>query len=338
MIKSKLTSILLTSIFFLLASKNELLAFPELVGKGYKSCQGCHVSPSGGGLLNQYGSMFAAEELSTWGKSREPFLPNWLNIGGDARHLYIINKNQEASFPMVMNLSLGLSPIDGLTFVGQIGAYTRNKRIESHQAYALLTRKLTKSVIVNIRGGKFYPNYGIMTPDHTREIRRAHFIKRDNETLNTEASFISKYFSVFSTWIIGETDNSVDYGLSYKRDFEALTGYSNKIEFYPLKSIRLGYSQMGVIEGIEQKKSQAIHLETGLTKHAYYLGQYDWYFDKQVLMNELGVYAYRGVLLYAVHEGGENLKGGLRFFPYPHLELQAEWRHLEFISQLHYYF
>src|SRR6185437_3022708 len=69
-------------------------AYPELVRYGYANCTSCHVSPSGGGTLTQYGRELSREVLSTWGFEGEErpayFInsPEWLNLGGDYRSVY----------------------------------------------------------------------------------------------------------------------------------------------------------------------------------------------------------------------------------------------------------
>lgn len=341
MIKLRL---ILSSIISFVASIlcTDVLAFPELVYKGYPSCQGCHVSPSGGGILTQYGRTFAAETLSTWGEAREPLFPKWFNMGGDARHAYTKRDGKEASFPMAMNMTLDIQPIKGIHAVAQIGLYGRDKRTESHQAYLMGSYKLTKKETLNLRVGKFMPNYGIMTPDHTRAIRRFHLISRDNETLNAEGSIISRLGSIFITGIFGETDLKENYGLSYKEAFKAKQGYSARAEAYLSKSAKLAYSVMEIQEGLDEKHSHAIDLTAGLGGSAYYWGEWDYNRNAVYQSHEFGLEAVSGLLLYAgldrLPDDKNEVLGGIRWFPYPHFELQAEWKDSDFLGQLHYYF
>ena len=53
-------------LFSFLLSPNAF-AFVENITHGYVNCTACHVSPAGGGLLNEYGRSLSSELMSTWG-------------------------------------------------------------------------------------------------------------------------------------------------------------------------------------------------------------------------------------------------------------------------------
>lgn len=56
-------SFLVLSLFL---NSNPAWAFIENTVKGYPNCMACHVSPRGGGLLNDYGRSVSNEMMSTW--------------------------------------------------------------------------------------------------------------------------------------------------------------------------------------------------------------------------------------------------------------------------------
>ena len=65
-----------------------------MVRFGYSNCITCHVSPSGGGVLNQYGRELSKEILSTWGAKGEQYfsygivkLPQSVNLQAFVRAL-----------------------------------------------------------------------------------------------------------------------------------------------------------------------------------------------------------------------------------------------------------
>ena len=55
----------------LVVSTNNSWAFPEMVRHNYSNCSSCHVSPSGGGVLTQYGRELSSAILSIWGAENE---------------------------------------------------------------------------------------------------------------------------------------------------------------------------------------------------------------------------------------------------------------------------
>ena len=64
-------------------------AYPQFQLARDQTCNGCHMSPAGGGLLREHG-LIAAETMSQWGTPPEFFYgkiptPSWLVLGGDLR-------------------------------------------------------------------------------------------------------------------------------------------------------------------------------------------------------------------------------------------------------------
>src|SRR3954468_12216655 len=79
------------AIGFVAAGSHDAAAYPQFQLARDQTCTNCHVSPAGGGLLNENG-LNVAEGISQWGtkhefmyKKLEP--PSWLMLGGDARSL-----------------------------------------------------------------------------------------------------------------------------------------------------------------------------------------------------------------------------------------------------------
>src|SRR5476651_1283047 len=69
--------------------------YAEMVRHGYVNCTACHISPSGGGVLTDYGRALSKEILSTTSLNEEERLayffktPKWLQLGGDFRAISI---------------------------------------------------------------------------------------------------------------------------------------------------------------------------------------------------------------------------------------------------------
>jgi hypothetical protein len=72
-----------------LAASGTAAAYPQFQLSRDQTCSGCHLSPAGGGLLNENGYS-TAESISQFGEAPEffynkPSLPSWLALGGDLR-------------------------------------------------------------------------------------------------------------------------------------------------------------------------------------------------------------------------------------------------------------
>lgn len=76
--------------------------FVETLTHGYLNCMACHISPSGGGLLSDYGRSLSKELMSTWSwkNSEHPLFglarnTKQLKIGGDYRAVQTYFENSQ---------------------------------------------------------------------------------------------------------------------------------------------------------------------------------------------------------------------------------------------------
>lgn len=87
------------------------LAYPQFQLSRDQTCSSCHLSPAGGGLLSENGSVFA-ENSSQYGQNGAFFydkfkLPSWLTLGGDVRSAYgYVRTPQQylVGFPMQLDV------------------------------------------------------------------------------------------------------------------------------------------------------------------------------------------------------------------------------------------
>lgn len=185
-------------------------SYPDRIKDGYKACLSCHVSPSGGGVLTDYGkglstqmTTFANNEeigFSDWGLSKVK--PEGINLGGNIRYLYLYQTtsqaSRETSLLMQADLELSYSILKSLTLVGSMGVYGINldepedPEIENRRYYALYSY----SDKVKVRYGRFFPNFGLMIEDHTDPIRSVAGFKEGKESKNTEIGYYGKLFSL----------------------------------------------------------------------------------------------------------------------------------------------
>jgi phosphate-selective porin len=184
---------ILKIIAFVLLFSQTVFAFPEMIKHGYVNCTACHVSPSGGGVLNPYGRNLSSELISTWSnKGEEGFLhgavdtssvDEWLAIGGDYRGVQVhtdytqkstgVNNVDGRYINMQIGLELGIIQ-PKWAVVGFIGQYNFNdaahyNRITSEVSRLYGLYKPTDEITLKV--GRFQPNFGINLPDHNLSTR-----------------------------------------------------------------------------------------------------------------------------------------------------------------------
>src|ERR1043166_8428721 len=104
-------------------------AYPQFQLSRDQTCTGCHVSPAGGGLLNENG-LTTAETMSQWGTPAGFFYdkvptPAWLMLGGDLRGASGYVQSPEklvASFPMQIEAYARAAFGSGLSLQVDVGA------------------------------------------------------------------------------------------------------------------------------------------------------------------------------------------------------------------------
>lgn len=182
----------LVFILSLLVSSS-LWAFPEMIKHGYVNCTACHVSPSGGGVLNPYGRNLSAELISTWsnkgeegilhGKVDTSSVDEWLAIGGDYRGVQVhtdytqkstgVNKVDGRWINMQIGFELGIIQ-PKWAVVGFFGQYNFTEPSHMNEVLTYMNRyyglyKPTDELTLKV--GRFQPNFGINLPDHNLSTR-----------------------------------------------------------------------------------------------------------------------------------------------------------------------
>lgn len=159
-------------------------AYPQFqLATGADRCAACHVSPAGGGLLNDYGRDEAGGTISRGGDGRflhglwEP--PRWLLLGADLRGAagatHARGDRELLAFPMQADVYVRAG---GERFSVNLAAGLRGgardpqpplvERLASREHYAMYTRASGAYV----RAGRFFPVFGIRSQDHTAYVRR----------------------------------------------------------------------------------------------------------------------------------------------------------------------
>ncbi|MEZ4404024.1 MAG: hypothetical protein R3B06_28640 [Kofleriaceae bacterium] len=158
-------------------------AYPRFqLATGASSCAECHLSPTGGGLLNDYGRAEAGDTVSRGGDGTllhglwTP--PSWLAIGGDLRGAVAARADDAdrtvAAFPMQADLAvragghgLTVNLVVGLRGSARAPRPPLVERLASREHFLQYQRGAYYA-----RAGRFFSPLGLRLHDHTAYVRR----------------------------------------------------------------------------------------------------------------------------------------------------------------------
>lgn len=189
-------------------------AYPQFQLSRDQTCTGCHVSPAGGGLLNENG-LTTAETISQWGTSPEFFYgkiprPDWLMLGGDLRGASGYVQTPEellASFPMQIE-AYGRAAFRAFSL--QVDAGARESQAGNEAATHVWSREhyLTwqdqpgGNTGLYVRVGRFMPVFGLRLAEHPTYIRRYGGTPLYGETYGLAVEYVDPRFEVHATGFI----------------------------------------------------------------------------------------------------------------------------------------
>lgn len=337
-------------------------AFVENTLKGYANCMACHVAPTGGALLNNYGRALSQELMSTVkvGKSfSDPYyglVKNKKNVtfGGQLRTIQVWAENDQVKvkrqFLMQNNLEFAAQYANAF-LVGTIGTQEGPDSIErkgeflSERHYVMLNSSPTSRV----RIGKFRQHFGINHPNHNRLIKRKLGFGSNSEAYQVD-------FTQFSEW--GEYNFSSSLGDIHSdgEDDSKERNLALNITHYLGGKSRAGISALTGKSGDDKRDIIGVNLVTPLTKKLYLKSEIDYLRVKDTTTissvettkslygeHQLGYFLYRGINSYLFFEHGqddlssnETLQTapgiGLQLLPIAHVEIQAEYQRTKFNS------
>ncbi len=341
------------TLFLAFFQNSVALSFPDMIRHGYSSCSSCHVSPSGGGVLNSYGRSLSGELLSAFGGEKEaryylPSPPSWLNYGGDVRYLNLTSETYKSQyhhhFLMEADFELSVSPVPGFTIVSEIGYFNVNfpeknqREIEASQRRNYLL--INPSKYFSFRLGRFIPNYGLQFADHTLSTRQSLGFGEGRESYNMEMGASSSYGEIFLTSVNGSKgslNGQDEHGYNWKRT-SGESGAVFKANYFAGRSSSVGVSSFRLYN------KDAKEIRTGLGIHgilAPIIPQIFTLFE----VDRLRVTNQRQEFLWLVQQGFEPLQGirflgtyegvrsaystwrwGIDLFPIAHLQLSSEYQ------------
>lgn len=348
-------SILTTS---LLAFSVPAEALPDFIRKGYPSCNTCHVSTQGGGLLNIYGRGFSESLsiLSYEGQGGFLFTDKTDNIKdptglfnvlkadfqADLRRISFWEERPELTQTNIMmeaSLKAALHIGKVLTLTGSAGYYGQWKEPENRVYYA----DVRTSKFLTFTLGRFLPNYGIMLDDHTAFTRQGLGFGEGNETLNAAVNFENELVQATLTRVISAEVLTFDKeGPRYEEDPDVL----NRIVLRSaIKWNQRLVTGLSALYDPTHSMAGIFALGTPIKNYLYLLGEFDWQrvgrspetVDTLVYLLRVGSEPIRGVTL-GLDLSGRSIKaveavedrmrvgGFLQVFPTAHVEFKFESR------------
>ena len=320
--------------------------FPEMIRHGYMTCSSCHVSPVGGGALTPYGRGAAEDVLSTWsadGEGQPLFglagqLPSWLDVGGDARGVQLKSIDQQGNWvktyiPMQDDAEVAVQVpyLPQVTVDASVGVYGPQHTVEYRRAYL----KADLGPNFSFRAGRFLAAYGVNMPDHTVATREPMGLGEGGETYNAEFAWTPPAGQSILTFIYGDqvtiTADPRD-GYNNKQGQE-MSGASWRNALFVGDIAQVGVSYLGVSNFDSYRQAYGLFVQTGITTHGYFLGEYDRKFENGIA-EDLGLAKFGWEMkqgLFATIEGDvagveKEARVGLQWFPRPHWELLLEER------------
>jgi len=326
-------------------------AFPELVRYGYPNCTACHVSPSGGGLLNLYGRELSKEVLSTWGAKGEQYFayglvktPQNVNLQGYVRLLQLHRETPsvEEARTIWMQADLeGSYKYKNVTAVGMFGRQEKNvngeKVVQPISRRHYLMWNATDST--TIRAGKFGRYFGLNTPYHTSFVYRDLGFGNETETYNAEVSYLKNNFTFFYTAIIGTLKDKTSYATE--------KGHTASLQYAFLKSQKVGATYY---KGKDENQKRDIYGPWFILNYDRNLFLMSELFLQNklndqshvrskgyVTTNRLNYQVHKGIIPFLTFEASQldwtsdatkrqSYGTGLQFFPRPHIELMATYQ------------
>ena len=311
----------------LFIDSSPILAWQENV-RIYQQCSSCHVSPSGGGVLTEYGkglsTQFATFDKESFGPSNYSAFktPKNLLLGGNVRNLYIKQEigdfERERIFLMQADMELAIM-FKNITVVGTAGVYNVDyeKDFENEIEYRRYYAKYQFNENMIFRVGQFFTNFGLMLDDHTETIRTAPGYGQNTESKNYELGYYSELFN-----LVGTLEQNKDGSFGDALD----------LRIFPWKMV-LGASI--------KEEFNAFYVATPITKRAYLMAEY---LTDDIYYLKTGFELYRGIVPYVkyTNDSRETYSIGSQLHFMPHLEFLLESSHskgyADFTASSNYYF
>jgi hypothetical protein len=315
-----------------------------MIRHGYSNCVACHVSPSGGGILTQYGRSLASELLtanwlskenektSTKNGEQSEVVETWLK-GVDARVLTFHRKNEyEDSYltiPMQLDVT-GAYNTEKYTFVLGLGlSGSKPSGGEGGTAFRIPNLygiyRFTEEM--NIRGGLFLPNYGLNNSLHAMATRGPMGFGFKDQRPGIEFSYLSDSWGVILSQFGSRGTNLGD------------NAWSAQLQYSPTEKSKFAINHWS--EG-KLRTISGIWFMVPIYESLYFSADYNVQKDKSTntdglyYLAKIGYEIKQGMHVYAVGDNSQRdmdrsytkvskMGVGFQLFPILHWEIDTAW-------------
>jgi len=338
-------------------------SYVENVTHGYPNCMACHINPTGGGILTDYGRSLSSELMSTI-KTKDFQRPFYglaknterIKFGGHARAIQTRFENDQikrgSQFIMQNNVELA-GYVSDFILVGTAGTREGPSRTPKKGEFISERHFLLYNIdnTTRLKVGKFRQNFGLNDPNHTRFTKASLGFGSNSETYNLEA------FKFFET---GEILFSTSLGrIDQPRDTREKSFMFQGTHYLGGKSRLTG----NILLGESDNQRRSIIGVNGVfplfSKHNVIRFELDYQLSEAIVTNQgrgektkgifgnllLGRKVFDGFFPYFIYEHRQtDLSAsrntltsspglGFQFFPISHFEIQFEHQYRTLVAQ-----
>jgi len=208
-----------------LCTADRAYAYPQYQLSHDVTCTGCHLSPAGGGLLNENGLTVAENE--SWKGGKPEFLngkvelPSWLQLGGDLRGAAGAVNNGVmggAGYPMQAEVYV-TAGAKGFTVNATGGLRRPNEEagaihvLWSREHYLMWQQNPGANEGLYVRAGRFMPVFGLRLAEHIAYTQRFGGYPLYGEAYGAAIEYVSQRFEAHATGFVHDSiASAVEHG------------------------------------------------------------------------------------------------------------------------------
>jgi hypothetical protein len=202
-------------VLVVLAAGRVAAAYPQFQLSSDQTCTGCHLSPAGGGLLNENGLGYA-ETQSTWGGKPEAAHgalagPDWLTVSGDLRAgagLVGGLTMHPGAFPMQAEMAAA-ARTNAFTIYATLGFQVGDGNrpltfVEAREHFVMWQQHPDENTGLYLRAGRFMPVYGLRFAEHTDSTRRWGQTPLYGEAYGAAAEYVADAWEAHLTGFVAD--------------------------------------------------------------------------------------------------------------------------------------